>query len=452
MLPTTRPAAAVDPATLVAASSHTKQAAHNRLQWSAMNQIYQKQLPNGMWLIGEPIASAQSLAMSMLFPAGTTQESPDRLGAATMLAEMICRGAGGLDARAHSEALDQLGVDRGAGVQSEHMRLGATMIGSKIDQALPLLMDMVRRPHLDATALEPTRDLCLQAIDALADEPQQRALLELRSQHYPHPLGRSPLGRREDIEAMSLDDVKNFWQYAMVPSQAILSFAGCFDWQKLCDHVVELLGDWAGDPQTPEATTTAQRGYHHIEAQTTQMHIALAYDAVAEPDENSMLQRAACSVLSGGMSGRLFTEVREKRGLCYAVMAAYAGRKEQGTMLSYAGTTTPRAQETLDVLVGELHRVCQGIERDEFDRAIVGMKSRLVMQGESTAARATAIGDDQYILGAARSLDELAAKVDAITLDNLNEFVAANQPGAMTIVTIGPQPLEAPQEAAVSCR
>ena len=119
------------------------------------------------------------------------------------------------------------------------------------------------------------------------------------------------------------------------------------------------------------------------------------------------------------MSGRLFTEVREKRGLCYSVFASYAGHKTYGAVLGYAGTTVPRAQETLDVLVAELKRLSQGVEPDEYERAVVGMKSRLVMQGESTSARARAIAGDQYVYGQPRTLDEWAAKVDAITLGPL---------------------------------
>jgi predicted Zn-dependent peptidase len=157
-----------------------------------------------------------------------------------------------------------------------------------------------------------------------------------------------------------------------------------------------------------------------------------------------MLQRAAVAVLSGGMSGRLFTEVREKRGLCYAVFSRYAADQHRGMVLAYAGTTTARAQETLDVLVGELRRLSDGVRRDEFDRAVVGMKSHLIMQGESTPARSGALAADQAVRGRPRSLDELAKEVDALDFDQLNRFVATHRPGEMTTVTIGPAALKLP--------
>ena len=404
--------------------------------------IHQHRFAHGLELLAEPVAGAESLAMTLLVPAGLAAEPHARQGAATMLSEMICRGAGGLSSREHSDALDRLGVDRDAGVETAHLRLGASMIGSKLEAALPLLLDMALRPNLDADALEPTRDLALQSLDALADEPQQRVMLDLRSRHYPAPFGRSPLGRREDLEAMTLEDLRGFWHGRVVPGGSILAFAGHFDWPALRERVAERVEDWTGDCDEPSPNGPASRGVAHETAQTAQVHIALAYDAVPEPHEDALLQKAAASVLSGGMSGRLFTEVREKRGLCYAVFAQYAGQRDRGAMLGYAGTTAPRAQETLDVMVAELRRLGRGVQGDEFNRAIVGMKSRLVMQGESTAARSGAIAADQYIHGRPRPLSELAAEVDAIDLEQLNAFLAQHEPGDMTVVTIGPEPLK----------
>lgn len=406
-----------------------------------MEQIYRERLANGLWLLGERIASAKSLAMTLMTPAGLVQESGDQLGVAGMLAEMICRGAGGLSAREHSDALDQLGVQRGTSTESRHLRLGATMIGEKRREALPLLLDMVTRPNLAKESLEPTRALANQALDALVDEPQQRVMLELKRRHFPAPLNRSPLGRREDIEAATLKQVRDFWKRSCVPGGSILAFAGDFEWDELRAQINELLGDWQGNITEPEPDDEAMGGYEHLDAQTSQVHIGLAYDAVPEPDNQSILQRVGAAVLSGGMSGRLFTEVREKRGLCYAVYASYSGQRDLGVMMGYAGTTAPRAQETLDVMAGELERLSDGVEEHEFNRAKVGMKSRLVMQGESTSSRAAAIAHDQYVLGRPRSLSELEARVDAVTLDKLNAYLGEHRPGAMTVTTIGPNPL-----------
>lgn len=406
-----------------------------------MPTIFTHQLANGLHLLAEPVAGAQSLSMSFLTPAGIASEPPDQQGAAALLSEIICRGAGELDARAHCDALDMLGVERGTGVQTTHLSLGATMLAQNADRAIPLLFDMIRRPALDASAMEPSRDLSLQALDSLEDEPQQKVFFMLRKKHYPHPFDRSSMGVREHIETITIKQIREFAKSRFVPGGSVLAFAGKFDWEQLKARVESLLGDWKGTREELVPDNRQLRGYTHVNAKTAQVHIGIAYDAIPEPHEDSILQQSAAALLSGGMSGRLFTEVREKRGLCYAVYAAYASHKRIGAMLAYAGTTAARAQETLDVLESELRRLSQGVDESEFRRAIVGMKSRLVMQGESTGARAGAIAGDQIVLGRPRTLEELATRVTGVTLDRLNRFLRSNPPGQMTTVTIGPAPL-----------
>jgi len=407
-----------------------------------MSEIFQEQLPNGLWLVAEPSSSAQSLSMTLLVPAGVAGEPEGKQGTAALLEELIARGAGGLSAREHSEALDQLGVQRGTHIETQHLRLSATMIGDKIDQALPLLLNMVTAPNLAEDTLGPGRDLVTQAIKSLEDEPQQQVMLNLRASHHPAPLGRSPYGKLDDVQEISIDDLRAFWRSTCVPGGAILGFAGKFDWPKLRDRVAAHVADWQGSRDTVEPSADGPRGYGHATADTQQVQIALAYDAIPEPDDRSVLQRAAVAALSGGMSGRLFTEVREKRGLCYSVYATYAAGKDRGAVFGYAGTTTPRAQETLDVMAMELRRLADGVDQSEFDRAIVGMKSNLVMQGESTGARAGAIAVDQYILGRPRTLDDLASRVDGVTLSALNGYLRDNPPGTFTVSTIGPEPMK----------
>jgi predicted Zn-dependent peptidase len=141
------------------------------------------------------------------------------------------------------------------------------------------------------------------------------------------------------------------------------------------------------------------------------------------------------------MSGRLFTEVREKRGLCYAVYAAYQSMRERGGVFAYAGTTPQRAAETLEVLTEQLKCLSDGVAEDEYARAVVGLKTRLVMQGESTAARAAALASDQYLRGRPRTLDQVAAEIDAVSLDSLNRFVAEHRPDQFTTLNVGPEPL-----------
>jgi predicted Zn-dependent peptidase len=157
--------------------------------------------------------------------------------------------------------------------------------------------------------------------------------------------------------------------------------------------------------------------------------------------------RLAVEVLSGGMSGRLFTEVREKRGLCYSVWAGYSSLKDQGSILGYAGTSNDRAQATLDCFISELHRMEQGVTPAELDRAKTGLKASTIMTGESTSARAGAIAHDFFIRGRIRTLDEIKAAIDSITVDKVNDYLKKNKAGPFTIVIVGPKELKLPDIA-----
>ena len=154
--------------------------------------------------------------------------------------------------------------------------------------------------------------------------------------------------------------------------------------------------------------------------------------------------RLAMEVLSGGMSGRLFTEVREKRGLVYNVWAGYNSLKGYGSVMGYAGTSNERAQATLDCFIHELYRLQEGIAKEELDRAKTGLKASTIMQGESTGARAGAIAHDFFMRGRIRTLEEIKSAIDGVTLDRVNAWLKANKPGPFTIVTVGPKELKIP--------
>jgi len=394
---------------------------------------------NGLTLLVEPIADVASAAMTLLLPAGAAAE--DGQGTASLLSEWIFRGAGDLDARGHSEALDQLGVKRDSAVTAHHHRIGATMLGDRLDAALGLMLDMAMRPRLDDGAFGPSRDLAIQAIDALDDEPQRKVMIELRRAHLPARVGRSSLGRRDHLQSMTADDARAFASEHFVPGNAILGIAGNVDPRKVIARVDELTQSWRGNGVAIDAGQPSSREHRHVHAESTQQHIGLACDAPPETHPDSMTLRVGMAALSGGMSARLFTEVREKRGLCYAVMAAYQTVGDLGVIGAYAGTTVDRARQTLEVTRQQMQQLAEGVDDDEFERAVAGLKSRLVMQGESTSARAAAIAGDQFLLGRPRSLDELAAEIDKVTLDKLNACLAAHKLGPFTTVNIGPKPL-----------
>lgn len=398
-----------------------------------------------MVVLAERMEHVRSAAINFLVPAGYANDPSGKLGLSSVLAELITRGAGERDSRQLNLALDNLGVDWDTATGTLNMRFWGATLSRNIPAALEIYADILRRPHLPADDLEPAQALALQDIQSLEDAPQQKVMVELRRRYYPAPLNKDRWGRAEDIESLTIEDVQRQYRRLFRPNGTILSVAGNIDWESLKAQTERLFGDWpAGEavPVTPHQHAP-QSGYIQKDTQQTQVALAFPSVPVAHPDYYAA--RAAAGVLSGGMSSRLFTEVREKRGLCYSVSAWHEPLKDRGSMFAYVGSAVAQAQEALDVLVAELRRLKDGISDDEIDRVKAGLKSSLIMQEESTSARAGSIATDWYYLGRVRSLDELQAAIDGLSPAAVLGYLERSPVKDLTIVTLGPEPLQLPE-------
>jgi len=394
----------------------------------------------------------QSAAFSLLLPAGSAYEGAAGLdlggGAANMAAEWISRGAGPRDSRELLTALDNLGVSHAESAQTMHTSLAVATLARNLDPALEIFADMVLRPHLDDDEVEPIRALCLQNLRSLEDDPGTKVIYELRRRHFPDPWGRPSPGTAEGVAALTPDQLRKFLQATYRPNGAILGVAGAIDWPKLRDTVGRLFSDWKPrpEPRVPERPAGPRRD--HILRETQQIQIALAYPAVTVASPDYYRARAAVAILGGYSSARLFTEVREKRGLCYSVYATYESQLDRAAILCYAGTAADRAQQTLDVMLAEIDRLGrEGVALDELDTMRAGLKSSLIMAQESSMSRSGSLATDWYFLGRVRPIDEIAAELDALTAESVSDYAAQLQkPGEMTVLTLGPAALTLPPE------
>lgn len=393
-----------------------------------------------MTLVVEQMTNVRSASLSWLTPAGCVTDPDDFEGVTPLLEEMLLRGSGARTSREEADLFDKLGASRDVEAGTQTMRFGATCLGERVCEVLVPLVDMVLKPRLEEEGMEPSRELCLAAIESLKDDPQQRASLLARARHYPKPFNRTGMGTPEGLEACTRSTLVQHWSKFAKPRQSILAVAGNVDAGAIERQLNGLLAGWSGAAPDIRMEEAAPRGYAHEKDASSQVQIIVAYDAPAESDTRSTLEKYVVSVLSGGMSGRLFSEVREKRGLCYSVGASYRGDRTFGGVSAYVGTTPERAQESLTVLLGELNRITTSdgkVTQEEFDRAKIGLKSSLVFSGESTGARAAMLAADVRRLGKPRSLEEAAAEVENVTLERLNEYLATRVLGRMTIQTLG---------------
>ncbi len=401
-------------------------------------------LKNGMVVLGEPMETVASAAFGFMLPAGAALLPTGCCGAGSVIADWIFRGAGDKNSRQLSDALDGLGLHRASSVSSSHITIGAVMEADNLTEALDLYADVILEGKLEEEQFELAKQLAIDEVLALDDDPRQKVMLKLKEQFYPPPWGRSTIGEIEELKTLTAEKTRQIIKDNFNLSQMIFAVAGKYDFNTICRQMEDL---FETDPLVhcapcPVTQTTKASKYTHLNNDGAQVHIALMTKTVKPADEDYYNARVAVSVLSGGMSARLFTEVREKRGLCYAIRAQYHGLKEAAGIMCYAGTTPEKGQETFDVITEQFNRLGEGISKEEIERAKVGLKASLILQSESSSSRAGGIGRDYYMLGRVRSLDEIKSKIEQTSVDSVLSFLRNNKFKSFTVVTIGPKKIK----------
>lgn len=399
-------------------------------------------LPNGLVLVVEPMEHVQSAALALLVPAGSIYEAPGCNGSAAVLSEMLMRGAGGYDSRQLASALDNLGAQRSESVGWSFLSLSAALLADHLPAVLRIYADVVLRPHCAPADVEPARAGIEQELLAMDDDPQRKAMIELRRRCYDTPWGLPTEGSLADLPRVTHAVVSDHYGRCFHPNGAIVSVAGNVVPEEVEQLASDLFGEWQPgiEPQVERGARGPQ--VDHVMDDSSQTQIGIAFPAVPYSHRDYYAAWAVASVLGGGSSSRLFTEVRENRGLCYSVYATHNTLLTEGRMLVYTGTTAERAQETLDVVLAELAKLSEGVGIDELERCKARAKSALVMQQESTSSRAGAIARDWFHLGRVVPLEEIRAQIDALTPQRLANYLEQHPVRDLTILTMGREPLK----------
>jgi predicted Zn-dependent peptidase len=399
---------------------------------------------NGLVLLVERMRWLESAAFSLAVPAGCVYDPAALWGVGNFTCEMVQRGCGSRNSRQFLNDLENLGIDHSSNVSTAHTSFAGAMPADRLEPALAIYADLVQRPHLPSDQLEDARLVCLQEIHGLEDDLAQRAMMELKRRRYGDPYGRYSQGTLETVQDISLADVASHFESNYGPRGAILSIAGNVDFPRVRDQIGELFGNWQTQPSTTLAESAPELDSSHLQHESSQTHIAVAFDSVPYAHPDYYQARGAVGVLSDGMSSRLFTEVRENRGLVYSVYASCHSLRDRANVFCYAGTSTDRAQETLDVLLHELRKLAEGVQEDELQRLKARLKSALVMHQESSAARCHSMAGDWYHLQRVQSLEEVGRRVDELTTGSINAYLSTHPPDHFTVVTLGQEKLEIP--------
>lgn len=405
----------------------------------AAREPLQHLLSNGLTLVFEPQPWLETLSLTLLVPFGSATDPAGAEGSANVIHNWLQRGAGGMDSRTLSDRLDDLGVIRGGGSGREGTTLSAAFLVADLAAAMPLVASMATDPVFDDAEFEGARELAVEELKALQDSPADLLSEALNKHFFSGAHGRSAIGSEESLAALTPESVRADASRRVGPSGSVLAVAGGADFDALVAAVEAAFGSWAGSTMSVPEPVIAAPQRHHVDADSNQVQIGLAYPGFAPGTAAAYRNSLALAVLSGSAGARLHTEVREKRGLVYSVSASSRSLKGFGYVVGYAGTTPERAHETLEVYLGELARLRLGVEADEFERAKVGLLSNLVMNGESSGATAGRLAADTFTIGRPRTLAEISGSVASITHQEINDFLAELPAVRPTVVTLGPK-------------
>ena len=397
------------------------------------------QLKSGLRVVTEHNPSVSTVALNWAVPAGVATNDQD--GSSVIISEMVLRGANGLSAREHNESLELLGVRKHVTCGNEYFFVSGVMLGSVFEEAFRLLSGYILNPLMPESELLACKQLCLQSLSGLADDPALQAKIALNTYHYPAPFNRTGYGDKEVLEHGTIADLSRVLQDRFLPDGSIIALSGNIQHEEAVAVIESETVDWSGTPKSILNVKKPLRGSHWIQHDSSQVHIGIAMDAPNMQDKFSLYEAIATTAFGGTTSGRLFAQVRQRRSLVYSVGAQYAASKDRSSIKIHAGTTPARAPETIEVCLDQLEELKKGITQSEFDRVVRRMKSQIVMRGESTAARASAIWADSNALSKARTLQDKLDEIDGVRLSDVNDWLAARIFGKLTLVTLGPEEL-----------
>ncbi|HUY78471.1 MAG TPA: pitrilysin family protein [Ktedonobacterales bacterium] len=398
---------------------------------------------NGLEMVGQRMPSLASVTFGVQLNAGIRDEPEDRLGLTNLLADLLFQGTETRSVRRLTEEFEAIGARKGGSAGMEFARYSAQIVGNRFDRALDLMSDVLLHPIFPAEEFDQMRAVQLQEIRRRDDEPMRRIFDLVRERFYAGTrLGRRALGLRETVETLTPDDLRTFYRARYKPQGSLFSIAGAFDWDAAVARVQETLGGWEGETPATAPDEPQPQPAVNIELQEgNQEHIGMAFPFVTFGDPDYYAASVALEIFGGGMTSRLFREVREKRGLVYSVSAIFAPNGGYGAGYLYAGTSPEKSHETVQVMLAELrHLQDEGVTQDELDRAKIQLKSELVMHGEDSASRMSSLLRSWWFERRLISIQEVKAAVDAVTTEQILGLMRRFPPThPLVIAAIGPR-------------
>jgi predicted Zn-dependent peptidase len=380
-------------------------------------------LDSGVTVVTERMDSVRSVSVGFWFDVGARDEPDVMAGTSHFIEHLLFKGTPSRSAKDIADTFDAVGGDINAFTGKEFTCYYARILDEDLPMALDVLSDMLVNSKIDPGEFESERRVILEEIAMHEDAPDELVHdLFFRAMWDGHPLGRPVLGYNQTISAVARDQVADYWQERYLPPNMVVAAAGNLDHDALVEAVQERFSPREGKKTLrsgggPDART----GVSVHRRPTEQAHIVIGSEGLPRHHEDRHALAVLDAVLGGGMSSRLFQEIRERRGLAYSVYSYRSLFADTGTYAIYAGTTPQNANTVIDLAMEEVRSVVDdGIGEAELERAKGHIKGSLVLSNEDPSSRMNRLGRAQITTGEILSIDELIKRYEAVTMEDVS--------------------------------
>ena len=396
-------------------------------------------LANGLRILTDPMGSVDSVSLGMWIGAGARHENPETGGVAHLLEHMAFKGTSRRDALAIAEEIEDVGGHLNAYTAREQTAYYAKVLKEDAPLAIDLLGDILQNSRFDADELARERTVVLQEIGQAADTPDDIIFDDFQETAYPdQAIGRPVLGRAEVVAQMDRQAIVDFIAQNYGADRMVFAAAGNIAHQAVVDMVGVAFENLPAKSHASSQPAIYRGGDHRQEKDLEQAHLIIGFDGVAFDDPDFYALQVFSTIFGGGMSSRLFQEVREKRGLVYSIYSFASSFLDGGIFGIYAGTGPNEVDQLVPVLADEIVKAAGSISAAELARAKAQLKSGLLMSRESTSNRAEQLAQHMLVRGRIASSAEIVAKVDAIDLDAIAEVATRLRRSPPTVAATGP--------------
>jgi predicted Zn-dependent peptidase len=407
---------------------------------TANGELIHGTLPSGLEYGLVRLPRRRVVSFQIVVLAGGCLEPEDQIGLTRVLGETLDKGTEHYTGKQLSDAFDEIGASHGVGTGRETVTLWCTVLPEHFSRAMELHAEILRRPTFPEDVFRVNVDLARQERLALDDDAQGLLDKNLTARALGPILGRHPLGERETLDALTRDGVVGFWRRHFNAGRMTVSLAGPLEQRQVIDTLEASFngfGSAARDGRAPFLATFAPGRWHH-EKKLEQQQVGICWPGVPYTDLTYPVQRVLLGVLSGGMSGRLFTEVREKQGLVYWVSAWQDTPRGTGMLFLGASTTPERCDRTYTTLLREVDRLTEDLADEEVERAITGIVAATETRGEQTRSRCGEMANDLFHHGRPIPVEEKIRRVQAVTTADIRRYLADHPRDRLCVVTLGP--------------